>query len=56
MRCPRCNGFMVGERSSDLLDREGRSLAMWRCVNCGAVVDRKIAANRTGANGPKRLK
>jgi uncharacterized Zn finger protein len=46
---------MVGERSSELLDRDGRSLAMWRCVNCGAVVDRRIAAKRSNASGKKRL-
>ena len=44
MSCTRCQGFMVGDRyhSSD----GPVSTKMWRCMNCGDVVDVQILAYR----------
>jgi DNA-directed RNA polymerase subunit M/transcription elongation factor TFIIS len=36
--CPRCNGLMVLERVTDQIFTSD----MWRCVNCGALVDSVI--------------
>lgn len=35
MACRRCNGFMVEEWHSDIMLEH----SLWRCVNCGAIVD-----------------
>ncbi len=42
MDCPRCRGLLVRERYSDFF----LSFHMWRCFNCGAVIDRAISKNR----------
>ncbi len=41
MDCPRCDGLMVREQVSDFFDE----VNAWRCVNCGAMVDRLILRN-----------
>ncbi len=48
MRCGRCDGLMVSEKIEDLesLKLNGYEDAGWRCINCGEIVDRVIAANR----------
>jgi len=45
--CPRCDGTMIGERYTDLLDDTGQlRVNMWRCLTCGEVCDPVILANR----------
>ena len=41
-RCPKCQGFMHLERFSDFF----LAFYMWHCVNCGALIDSTVAANR----------
>lgn len=47
MDCPRCHGLMVSEYfNAPFLDlRDG--FIGGRCLNCGAIVDATIHANRT---------
>jgi len=48
MHCHRCKGFMVSERLPFALLPLGESLTqVWRCVNCGEIMDRMIALNRS---------
>jgi len=42
MECPKCKGLMMLERFSDFF----LVFYAWKCINCGAVIDRTIAANR----------
>ncbi|MBM4119805.1 MAG: hypothetical protein FJ248_02745 [Nitrospira sp.] len=42
MDCPKCKGLMVLERFSDFF----LIFYAWKCINCGSIVDRTIAANR----------
>ena len=35
MECPKCKGLMMLERFSE-----------WKCINCGAIIDRTISNNR----------
>ena len=42
MDCPKCKGLMMLERFSDFF----LVFYAWKCINCGAVIDRTIAANR----------
>ncbi len=47
MRCARCDGLMVREKFEVFgLGSCGDEFSGWRCVNCGAIVDPVIAANR----------
>jgi len=47
MICTRCAGGMSHERFQDLLDNEGKyRFVGWRCLNCGAIQDQVIMANR----------
>lgn len=47
MTCIRCEGLMVPEWYSDLLDETGQiTFTAWHCLNCGEVVDCLIDANR----------
>ena len=47
MSCKRCRGLMVSDAFIDLDDDSGHLwLGVWRCVNCGEVVDLGIARNR----------
>ena len=50
MECHRCNGFMVEEWCTDLLDEA----FVWRCVNCGAMVDGVIERNNNRPLAAKR--
>lgn len=45
MQCPKCKGLTVLERFSDFFC----SFYAWKCINCGAIVDRTIAANRSAS-------
>ena len=42
MDCPECNGLMDLERFSDFF----LVFYAWKCINCGAVIDKTIAMNR----------
>ena len=42
MECPKCNGRMMLERFSDFFF----AFYAWKCINCGAIIDRTIAQNR----------
>lgn len=42
MDCPKCKGLMLLERFSDFF----LVFYAWKCLNCGAVIDRTIADNR----------
>jgi len=42
MDCPKCKGFMELERFSDFF----LVFYAWKCLNCGAIIDRTIAENR----------
>ncbi len=42
MHCPKCEGLMMLERFSDFF----LVFYAWKCINCGAVIDRTIANNR----------
>ena len=48
MTCLRCEGLMVREKFEDLggLGSSDHEYAGWRCINCGAIVDPVIAAQR----------
>ena len=42
MDCPKCKGLMMLERFSDFF----LIFYAWKCINCGAIVDKTIANNR----------
>jgi len=42
MGCPKCKGLMMLERFSDFF----RIFYAWKCINCGALIDRTISNNR----------
>lgn len=42
MECPKCQGFMQLERMSDFF----LVFYAWKCINCGALIDKTIARNR----------
>ncbi len=42
MECPKCKGLMMLERFSDFF----LIFYAWKCINCGAIIDRTISANR----------
>jgi len=42
MRCPKCDGLMYQERLSDFFI----IFHAWKCVNCGALMDRTILSNQ----------
>ncbi|MDH5496282.1 MAG: hypothetical protein OEY12_02405 [Nitrospira sp.] len=42
MDCPNCKGMMMLERFSDFF----LVLYAWKCINCGAIIDRTISNNR----------
>lgn len=42
MGCPKCKGLMMLERFSDFF----LVFYAWKCLNCGAVIDRTISHNR----------
>jgi len=52
MKCPKCNGLMYTE---SILEFDGVS-HIWKCINCGAVIDPIILQNRMLFNGPHRIK
>jgi hypothetical protein len=42
MECPKCKGLMMLERFSDFF----LIFYAWKCINCGAIIDRTISTNR----------
>jgi hypothetical protein len=42
MECPKCKGMMMLERFSDFF----LVFYAWKCINCGAMIDRTISNNR----------
>ncbi len=42
MECPKCQGLMTLDRFSDFFI----VFYAWKCINCGAMIDRTIASNR----------
>jgi hypothetical protein len=42
MRCPKCKGLMVEDWVSDSLLKA----FVWRCLNCGLMMDQGIARNQ----------
>lgn len=52
MDCPKCKGLMMLERFSDFF----LVFYAWKCVNCGAVIDRTIANNRKNSLAAKAAK
>ena len=51
MDCPKCKGLMMLERFSDFF----LIFYAWKCVNCGAIVDKTIANNRRKSLEAARL-
>jgi len=45
MSCSRCHGLMVRDRYNVLEVHDRKE--MWRCLNCGDVVDQQILAYRS---------
>lgn len=52
MDCPKCKGLMQLERFSDFF----LVFYAWKCINCGAVIDRTIAENRRKSLAVKAAK
>ena len=54
MRCVRCRGLMVSgfyvERANEGFEDSG----VWRCVNCGELVDLRVIDNRMASLTPLR--
>lgn len=42
MECPKCNGLMYVERLSDFFV----VFHVWKCINCGALIDKTIIDNQ----------
>ena len=47
MECPKCKGMMMLERFSDFF----LIFYAWKCINCGAIIDRTISNNRRKSLG-----
>ena len=52
MGCPKCKGLMMLERFSDFF----LVFYAWKCVNCGAIIDRTISNNRNNSLAAKAAK
>lgn len=52
MGCPKCKGLMMLERFSDFF----LVFYAWKCVNCGAIIDRTISNNRKNSMAAKAAK
>ncbi len=47
MTCHRCNGLMIREQFNEVMSVAGETeFTGWRCLNCAAVFDPVIEANR----------
>ncbi|MEK7236693.1 MAG: hypothetical protein AAB242_08725 [Nitrospirota bacterium] len=52
MDCPKCKGLVMLERFSDFF----LVFYAWKCINCGAVIDRTISNNRKNSLAVKAAK
>ena len=52
MDCPKCKGLMMLERFSDFF----LVFYAWKCVNCGAIIDKTICNNRKNSLAAKATK
>jgi DNA-directed RNA polymerase subunit M/transcription elongation factor TFIIS len=52
MDCPKCKGMMTLERFSDFF----LVFYAWKCLNCGAVIDKTICNNRRKSLAAKATK
>jgi ribosomal protein L37AE/L43A len=52
MDCPKCQGLMQMERFSDFF----LVFYAWKCLNCGAIIDRTISMNRKNSLAAKAMK
>ncbi len=52
MGCPKCKGLMMLERFSDFF----LVFYAWKCVNCGAIIDRTISNIRKNSLAAKAAK
>jgi hypothetical protein len=50
MRGARCQGFMVEDRFLDMGQADIRWAFVWRCINCGEVLDAVIQHHRCSSN------
>lgn len=52
VRCSRCTGLMVLEQGFDsMLGNSEADVSIWRCVQCGEVIDPIILKNRRSQLG-----
>jgi hypothetical protein len=47
MNCERCQGLFLADRYNVLAGVDLREQMMWRCVNCGNILDSQIMKHRT---------
>lgn len=52
MDCPKCKGLMMLDRFSDFF----LVFYAWKCINCGAIIDRTISINRRNSLAAKATK
>ncbi|HSB44097.1 MAG TPA: hypothetical protein VLD60_03745 [Nitrospira sp.] len=52
MDCPKCQGLMLLERFSDFF----LVFYAWKCLNCGAIIDRTISNNRKNSLAANAVK
>ena len=52
MDCLKCKGLMMLERFLDFF----LVFYAWKCVNCGAIIDKTICNNRRNSLAPKATK
>lgn len=46
MNCERCHGLLLADRYNVLAGIDLRECVMWRCVNCGNILDAQIVMHR----------
>lgn len=51
MKCERCTGLLLLDRYNILANVDLREYMMWRCVNCGNIVDAQIMIHRAQQQG-----
>lgn len=47
MNCERCQGLLLADRYNVLAGIDLHECTMWRCVNCGNILDAQIVMHRT---------
>lgn len=46
MNCERCQGLLLADQYNVLAGVDLRDYVMWRCVNCGNIMDAQIIMHR----------